>query len=482
MIHQADSNIRPEFDKEIQAIADFVLNDRNPSAEAWSMARYCLLDSLGCMALAWQYPACQRLLGPVISGTHVPIGSRVPGSSWTLDPIQGAFNIGTLIRWLDYNDTWLAQEWSHPSDNLGGILAVADYLSNKEIHNKQEGLSLASVLKAMIQAYEIQGILALKNSFNARGLDHVILVKIATTAVTAKMLGASRDQLLNAISQAWLDGHSLRVYRHAPNTGSRKSWAAGDATSRGVRLAWLSCLNEMGYPSALTVPNWGFQDVYFKGEALQRDRDYNNYVMENILFKVAYPAEFHAQTAVESALKLHETVVDRLDTIKEIQIETQLPAVKIISKEGPLHNPADRDHCLQYMIAIPLIYGNLTAEHYEDVVAKDPRIDILRAKMLVKENPEFTTNYYEENKRAFANSIQIFFEDGSYTDKVRVDYPLGHAKRRVEAIPLIWGKAKNNLETLYSKTTVEKILKHFENTETLAQLSLNELMTLLEKK
>jgi 2-methylcitrate dehydratase len=461
--HFTDSNIRPEHDAELLAIADYVLQTPITSDEAYETARYCLMDSLGCAMLALQYPACVRHLGPFVPGSTVPGGVRVPGTNFQLGPMKAAFDIGCTIRWLDYNDTWLAAEWGHPSDNLGAILSVADYLcrsasSAANASGPAKKLTMLEVLAAMIQAHEIQGVLALENSFNRVGLDHVLLVKVASTAVATKMLGATRTQIADALSQAWIDGQSLRTYRHAPNAGPRKSWAAGDATSRAVRLALMTLKGEPGLPSALTAPTWGFQDVLFKGNPLKRSRPYGSYVMENVLFKIAFPAEFHAQTAAECAMKLHPLVKDRLDQIERIVLTTQESAVRIISKTGPLHNPADRDHSLQYITAIPLIFGRLTADDYEDQIARDPRIDALRAKMQVVEDPRYTREYLEPDKRSIANAVQVFFKDGTATEKVEVEYPLGHRRRRAEGIPLLVKKFQDNLATRLAPQQARAIL------------------------
>jgi 2-methylcitrate dehydratase len=443
--HAADSNVRPDPDPELIAIADYVAGPAAFSREAYETARYCLMDSLGCALLALQYPACVKHLGPIVPGTVVPGGVRVPGTHFELDPVKGAFDIGCAIRWLDYNDTWLAAEWGHPSDNLGAILAVADYLCRRS--DAARRLSMRDVLAAMIQAHEIQGVLALQNSFNRVGLDHVVLVKVASTAVATHMLGGTKEQIVNALSHAWIDGQSLRTYRHAPNAGQRKSWAAGDATSRAVRLALMALAGEPGLPSALSAPKWGFSDVLFKGNRLQIPRSYGSYVMENVLFKIAFPAEFHAQTAAECAIKLHPLVKDRLDEIERIELTTQESALRIISKTGPLHNPADRDHCIQYIVAVPLIYGALTADYYEDAFARDPRIDALRGKMQVIEDPRYTREYLEADKRSIANAVQVFFKDGTSTQKMEVEYPLGHRRRRAEGIPLLVKKFEDNLAT-----------------------------------
>jgi 2-methylcitrate dehydratase len=436
---------RPDPDKVLVDIAEYVDSYRIDSAAAFETARYCLMDTLACGFQALDYPACTKLLGPVVPGATLPGGARVPGTAWELDPVQAAFNIGAIVRWLDFNDTWLAAEWGHPSDNLGAILAVADYLSRQRSAEGDKPLKIRAVLESMIKAHEIQGVLALENSFNRVGLDHVLLVRIASTAVATKMLGGSREQIVNAVSNAWIDGGALRTYRHAPNTGSRKSWAAGDATSRGVRHALISLTGEMGYPSALTAKRWGFQDVLFGGQNLSLPQRFGSYVMENVLFKISYPAEFHAQTAVEAAMALHPAVRERLEDIREVVIETQEPGVRIIDKTGPLDNPADRDHCIQYMAAIPLIFGRLVAADYEDQVARDPRIDALRGKMSVRENERFTRDYYDPEKRYIGNALQVFFKDGSATDRIEVEYPIGHRRRRGEGIPVLVRKFESSL-------------------------------------
>jgi len=428
---------RPEPDQIIVDIADYVCNTDVDSDLAYETAHYCLMDTLACGFQALDYPACTRLLGPIVPGATLPGGARVPGTSFELDPVVAAFNIGTMIRWLDFNDTWLAAEWGHPSDNVGGILATADYLSRIARAEGKTPLLMEDVLTAMIKAHEIQGVMALENSYNRVGLDHVLLVRVATTAVITRMLGGDQTKVINAVSNAWIDGCALRTYRHAPNTGSRKSWAAGDATSRGVRLALIAMTGEMGYPSALTAKTWGFWDVLFKSKPFSVPQAFGSYVMENILFKISYPAEFHAQTAVEAALVLHDQVKDRLDEIKKVVIETQEPSVRIIDKTGSLDNPADRDHCIQYMVAVPMIFGRLTAADYEDNVAADARIDGLRDKMQVTENQGYTRDYFDPDKRYIGNAIQVFFKDGTRTERVAVDYPIGHRQRRNEGIPVL---------------------------------------------
>ncbi|MBV8677458.1 MAG: bifunctional 2-methylcitrate dehydratase/aconitate hydratase, partial [Planctomycetaceae bacterium] len=431
---------RAEADRLLQEIADYTLTAKIESEGAWETARYCLLDALGCGLLALGYPACGKLIGPIVPGASLPGGARVPGTSYELDPVQAAFCIGTIIRWLDFNDTWLAVEWGHPSDNLGGILAVADYLGRRPARDRRDSLTMRSVLEAMIKAYEIQGVLALNHGFNRLGLDHVLLVRIASTAVVAWQLGGTREEVINAVSHAFIDGGALRTYRHAPNTGSRKSWAAGDATSRAVRLALMTRLGEMGYPSALTAPTWGFQDALFRGRPLALARPLGSYVIENILFKISFPAEFHAQTAVEAAIAFHPQVKDRLGEIETIRIETQESALRIIDKVGPLKNPADRDHCLQYMVAVALLKGDLTAEDYEDAAAADPRIDWLRDRMVVTEDARMSADYLDPAKRSIGNSVQVVFPGGQSTEKVTVEYPIGHRRRRAEGIPLLRAK------------------------------------------
>jgi len=448
------SNVRPRPDKILVDIADYASKSEIGGAEAYDTARLCLMDTLGCGLEALEYPACTKLLGPLVPGTAVEKGARVPGTRFELDPVQAAFNIGAMIRWLDFNDTWLAAEWGHPSDNLGGILAVADWLSRNGAP-----LVMRDVLTAMIKAHEIQGVIALKNSFNRVGLDHVVLVKVASTAVVSNLLGLSREAIINAVSHAWVDGQALRTYRHAPNTGSRKSWAAGDATSRAVRLALIAKTGEMGYPSVLTAKTWGFYDVLFRGKPFRFPRRYGSYVMENVLFKISFPAEFHAQTAVEAAVLLHPEVKNRLSDIRKIEIVTHESAIRIIDKKGPLNNPADRDHCIQYMVAVGLIKGGLTAADYEDSAASDPRIDSLRAKMRCIENKRYSRDYLDPKKRSIANQLQIFLKDGTKTRKVAVEYPLGHRRRRNEGIPLLEAKFRRNLARRFPKEPREAILE-----------------------
>jgi 2-methylcitrate dehydratase len=439
---------RPEPDKVLTDIADYVLGAEPGGDLAYETARYCLLDTLGCGLEALEYQACAKLLGPIVPGTIVPNGAKVPGTRLQLDPVQAAFNIGAMIRWLDFNDTWLAAEWGHPSDNLGGILATADWLSRQAVAAGRQPLVMRDVLTAMIRAHEIQGVIALENSFNRVGLDHVVLVKVASTAVVGRLLGLTREEIINAVSLAWVDGQSLRTYRHAPNAGSRKSWAAGDATSRAVRLALIARTGEMGYPSVLTAKTWGFYDSLFRGQPFTFQRDFGSYVMENVLFKISYPAEFHAQTAVEAAMRVHRQLAEMgltHEAIEHITVRTHEACVRIIDKHGPLANPADRDHCIQYMMAVPLIFGRLTAADYEDGVAADPRIDALRAKIQCAEDPQLTRDYHDPDKRSIANALTVRLEDGRTLPEVLVDYPLGHRRRRSEGIPLLIEKFRRNL-------------------------------------
>ncbi|MEK4966720.1 2-methylcitrate dehydratase [Cytobacillus sp. FSL R7-0696] len=473
------TNEKVETDAILTKIADYVLDYEITSEEAYRTAHYILLDTIGCGILALDYPECTKLLGPVVPGTVVPNGTRVPGTSFELDPIRGAFNIGCMIRWLDYNDTWLAAEWGHPSDNLGGILAVADYLSRQRLSVGKEPVKMIEVLEMMIKAHEIQGILALDNSLNRVGLDHVLFVKVATTAVTAKMLGATKEEVIHALSLAWVDNSALRTYRHAPNTGSRKSWAAGDATSRGVQLAMMAVKGEMGYNSVLSAPNWGFEDVLFKGQKLTLQREFSAYVMENVLFKVSYPAEFHAQTAAECAVSLHQNGdVGDLNDIDRITITTHESAIRIIDKTGPLHNPADRDHCIQYITAIGLLKGNIRAEDYEDDVASDPRVDSLREKMEVVEDLQYSKDYLDPNKRSIANAVQIYYKDGTSSEKIECEYPLGHRFRRDEAIPKVLQKFEYNIKTHFSNKAQTSIAGAVSDQETLKEMPVNEFMNL----
>ncbi|ASN04656.1 bifunctional 2-methylcitrate dehydratase/aconitate hydratase [Virgibacillus necropolis] len=445
-----------DTDHLLNEIAEYVLNGKIDNDGAIETASHVLMDTLGCGFLALRYPACTKHLGPIVPGTVVPNGSRVPGTQFELDPVQAAFNIGTMVRWLDYNDTWLAAEWGHPSDNLGGILAVADYVSRKNIADGRAPLTMEEVLISMVKAHEIQGILALENSLNRHGLDHVLYVKVATTAVVTQMLGGTREEIINALSNAWIDNSSLRTYRHFPNAGSRKSWAAGDATSRGVRLALMAVHGEMGYKTALSAKGWGFEDVLFGGKKLVLGQPLGSYVMENILFKISYPAEFHAQTAAECAVKLHNETAGRIDKIDKIVITTHESAIRIIDKTGPLYNPADRDHCLQYITAIGLLFGDITADHYEEKTAQNPRVDQLRDKMEVVESEQYSIDYLDSEKRSIANAVQVFFQDGTSSEKVVREYPLGHRFRRKEGIPKLMTKLKANLQTRFpEKQTAE---------------------------
>ncbi len=477
--HDIRSAERPEPDQVLVDIANYVCDFEIDSDLAYETAHYCLMDTLACGFQALDYPACTKLLGPVVPGATLPGGARVPGTSYELDPVAAAFNIGAMIRWLDFNDTWLAAEWGHPSDNLGGILATADYLSRIARAEGKDPLTMRDVLTAMIKAHEIQGVFALENSYNRVGLDHVLLVRVATTAVVSGLLGGDRDTVSNAVSHAWIDGGALRAYRHAPNTGSRKSWAAGDATSRGVRLALIAMTGEMGYPSALSAKTWGFYDVLFKGKSFTFPQGYGSYVMENILFKISYPAEFHAQTAVEAAMALHPELRDRLDDIEKVLIETQEPGVRIIDKTGPLDNPADRDHCIQYMAAVPMIFGRLTAADYEDEVASDARIDALRDKMEVRENKDFTKDYFDPDKRYIGNAIQVFFKDGSATERVAVDYPIGHRKRREEGIPVLREKFETSLAARLRDGQWAELNELCANRDRLAAVPVDDFMALL---
>ncbi len=479
MSAHVDLNVRPEPDAEIVAIADYVADYTVIGEEAYDTARYCLMDSLGCAFLAYRYPECTKHLGPLVPGTVVPNGARVPGSQFEMDPVKAAFDIGTLVRWLDFNDTWLAAEWGHPSDNLGAILAVADYVSRQNLTQGYEPLTMRDVLTAMIKAHEIQGVMALDNSFNRVGLDHVVLVKLASAAVVTDMMGGDHEDIMTSVSQVWVDGQSLRTYRHAPNAGSRKSWAAGDATSRAVRLALMTMAGEMGYPSALTAPKWGFYDVAFKGKPFTFQREFGTYVMENILFKLSFPAEFHAQTAVECAVTLHPQVSGKLDQIERIELTTHESAIRIISKVGELHNYADRDHCLQYMVAIGLLKGNLTADDYSDAAASDPRIDALREKMVVQEDSRYSADYHAPDKRSIANAIQVFFKDGSKTDRVEVEYPIGHRRRREEGIPVLVEKFKANVATRFPSKHARDIIELCEDKDELEATPVNEFMNLL---
>lgn len=479
MTGNVDSNVRPNPDELLVKIADYSLNKTLESKEALETARYCLMDTIGCGLLALTFDDCKNLLGPYIENTQVPNGVRVPGTKHVLDPVKAAWDIGSIIRWLDFNDTWLAAEWGHPSDNLGGILAAADFISKRNVESGEEPLKIYDVLISMIKAHEIQGILALENSFNRVGLDHVILVKIASTAVICSLFCLSKEKTIDALSQAFVDGQSLRTYRHAPNTGPRKSWAAGDATSRALQLVLLTMKGQIGYPSAITAPIWGFQDVLFQRKSLSLPREFDSYVMENVLFKISFPAEFHAQTAVEAAVILHPEIKDKIEDIDKIVINTHESAIRIISKEGKLNNPADRDHCIQYMTAVGLLKGDLEATDYEDEVASDKRIDFLREKMVIEEDKRYSKEYLEVDKRSIPNALQIFFKDGSSTNKVEVEYPLGHRRRRKEGIPILIEKFKSNLKTQFSSSRSEEILSLCSNQTKLESTSVIDFMDLL---
>ncbi len=470
-----ETNIRPDPDELIQKIADYVHDYNITSDEAISTAKYCLMDTIGCGLLALTFPECKSLLGPHIDGTEVPNGVRVLGTNFKLDPIKAAWDNGAIIRWLDFNDTWLAAEWGHPSDNLGGILSACDYISQ---NYPERDISVRDIIFSMIKAHEIQGVLALENSFNRVGLDHVLLVKVASVGVISVILGLTKDQTIDALSQAFVDGQSLRTYRHAPNAGPRKSWAAGDATSRAMQLVWLTKKGQIGYPSAISAPTWGFQDVLFNGKNLILNQEFESYVMENVLFKISFPAEFHAQTAVEAAVKLHDEIKNKFDEIDKIKIITHESAIRIISKEGKLNNPADRDHCLQYMTAIGLIKGDLVAEDYEDSVANDPLVDNLREKMEIEEDLSFSKDYLDPSKRSIANSLQIFFKDGTFTDIEEVHYPIGHKNRRSEGIPILIRKFEKNLMTQFSEDRVKGIMSLFEDNEKLFNLPVSEFVDL----
>jgi 2-methylcitrate dehydratase len=476
------SNVRPTPDKVIVDIVDYVTKYKIASKDAYETAKYCLIDTLGCGFEALQFPACTKLLGPIVPGTVVPHGAKVPGTSFQLDPVHAAFNLGAMIRWLDFNDTWLAAEWGHPSDNLGGILMTADWLSRNAVAAGKEPLTVRDVLTAMIKAHEIQGVIALENSFNKVGLDHVVLVKVATTAVVAQMLGLTNDEIVNAVSLAWVDGQSLRTYRHSPNTGSRKSWAAGDATARGVRLALIAKTGEMGYPSVLTAKTWGFYDVLFKGNEFKFQRPYGSYVMEHILFKISFPAEFHSQTAVEAAMTIHaelKRLGKKPEDIKKITIRTHEACIRIIDKKGPLDNPADRDHCIQYMVAVPILFGRLTAEDYEDYVAQDPRIDKLRDRIACVEDKAFTKDYHDPAKRSIANALTVEFTDGKKMAEIVVEYPIGHKRRRKEGMPILVEKFQTNLARKFPEKQRAQIMELCMNQKLLEATAVHEFVDMM---
>ena len=479
MSSNVETNVRQDFDEPIKKIVDFVYNKEIESSEAYITARYCLMDTIGCGLLALNFKDCVNLLGPHVEGTSVPNGVRVPGTNYVLDPVKGAWDIGAIVRWLDFNDTWLAEEWGHPSDNLGAIMALSDYISRVNIANQESPLNIKDVLEYMVKAHEIQGVLALENSFNKVGLDHVLLVRVASTAIATHMLGGKREQIIDALSQAWVDGSSLRTYRHAPNAGSRKSWAAGDATSRAVRLSMMTMNGEMGLPSVLSAPDWGFYDVNFKGREFSFSRQYGSYVMENILFKISFPAEFHAQTAVECAVLLYPEIKDKLHNIEKIEVTTHESALRIIDKTGTLDNPADRDHCMQYMLAVALIKGDLVADFYEDSFHQEnPLIDELRDKMTLIEDKRYSRDYLAEDKRSIANAVQVYFNDGSKTQKVEVEYPIGHRQRRQEGIPLLEKKFLDSLRDTFSDEQTNKIYSLCLDNEKINNTSVNEFMDL----
>ena len=475
------SNVRPKPEAVLTKIADYATKYSIKSADAFETARYCLIDTLGCGFEALEYPACTKLMGPIVPGTVVPNGAKVPGTQFQLDPVQAAFNIGAMIRWLDFNDTWLAAEWGHPSDNLGGILATADWLSRTALAHGKKPLLMKDVLAGMIKAHEIQGVLALENSFNRVGLDHVVLVKVASTAVVAHMIGCTYDEVVNAVSQAWVDGQSLRTYRHAPNTGSRKSWAAGDATSRAVRLALISKTGEMGYPSVLSAKGWGFYDVLFKGQPFKFQRPFGSYVMENVLFKISFPAEFHSQTAVECAMQIHDALQKsgkKPEDIKKITIRTHEACIRIIDKKGPLNNPADRDHCIQYMVAVPILFGRLTAGDYEDSIAKDPRIDVLRDKIDCVEDKRYSKDYHDPEKRSIANALTVEFKDGTKMKEIVCEYPIGHKRRRKEGMPVLVEKFRTNLARRFPAKQQKAILDLCLDAKKLQNTPVNEFVDL----
>lgn len=452
------SNVRPAPDTVLVQIADYVDGYKVKSGLAWETARLTLIDTLGCGFEALAYPACTKLLGPVVPATIVPNGARVPGTPFVLDPERAALNCGALFRWLDFNDAFYGATVIHPSDTYGAILPLADWLSRTRASQRKAPLLVRDVLEAGIKAYEVMGGLALENGYTAVGLDHTILVKIAVTAVATRMLGGSRQEIMDAVSNAWLDGHALAAFRRKPNTGSRKSWAAADAASRGVRLALMTMRGEMGYPAPLTAKRWGFYDVLFKGKKFRFQRPFGSYVMENTLFKIPYPTAFHGQSAVEAAIRLHPLVNNRLDDIKRIDVRCHNSSMTILDKTGPLYNPADRDHCMQYMIAVGMIYGEMTAEHYEDHVAADPRIDRLRAKMRLAESKQYEREYHDPAKRTNANSIQVHFTDGSKAPLSEVLYPLGHRRRRKEGIPHVMAKFEKNVARVFAPRQRDRIL------------------------
>ncbi len=470
---------RAEWDQALVDIADYVCDVEVESALAFETAHDCLMDSIACGFQALDYPACTRLMGPVVPGATLPGGARVPGTSFELDPALAAFNIGCMNRWLDFNDTWLAAEQGHPSDNFGGILATADYLGRRARAEGGESPTMRDVLTAAIKAYEIQGVLALDNSFNRAGLDHALLVRVASTAVVTRMLGGGRDEVLSAVSNAWIDGAPLRTCRLAPNTSSRKRWAAADATSRAVRLALIAMTGETGCPTALSAKSRGFYDVLGGGSAFRLQRPYGSYVMENVLFKAACPGEFHAQTAVEAGMTLHPAVRDRVDDVANVVIETQEAGLRILDKPGPLDNRADRDHCIRYMVAVPLIFGRLTAADYEDDVAGDPRIDALRDRMEVRENERFTKDHQDPGLRYIGNAVQVFFSDGTGTERIEVNVPIGHRERRDEGVPLLRQKIAGSVAPKLGAPQWEELDSLCADRDRLAATAVDDFMALL---
>jgi 2-methylcitrate dehydratase len=473
------ANKRPPFDKVIADIAEYADAYKVKSPLALETARLALIDSIGCGFEALAYPACTKLLGPVVSGTVVPNGARVPGTPYVLDPELATFNIGALIRWLDYNDAFYGATVCHPSDTFCGILAVSDWLSRGRVAAGKQPLAVRDVLESAVKTYEIMGGLAILNGFTAVGLDHPILGKIATSAVVTKLLGGTREEIMNAVSNAWIDGHPLAAFRRKPNTGSRKSWGAADAASRGVKLALMAVRGEMGYPSALTAKTWGFYDVLFKGKAFRFQRPFGTYVMENVLFKIAYPTAFHGQSAVEAAINLHPEVKNRLDDVKRVDVRCHNSSMVILDKSGPLHNPADRDHCLQYMIAIGMIFGEMTAKHYEDDVAADPRIDALRAKMKLVEYAKYEKDYHDPAKRSNANSVQVTYKDGTKSGLSEVEYPLGHRRRRKDGLPKLMEKFERNVAHVFAPKRRDAIIAACTDAKRLEAMPVNEFMDLL---
>lgn len=474
----AATNTRPSPDKVLVQIADYV--DRYPvkSALALETARLALIDTLGCGLEALSYPGCTNLLGPLVPGTLVPNGARVPGTPHVLDPERATFNLGVMNRWLDWNDAFYGATVLHPSDSFAGLLAVADWLSRTRVAEGRKPLVMRVVLEAAVKTYEIMGGLALENGFTAVGLDHTLLIKVATAPVVTKLLGGNHEEIVNALSQAWVDGHPLAIFRRKPNTGPRKSWAAGDAASRGVRLALMAVKGEIGCPSALTAKTWGFYPVLFDGKPFRFQRPFGTYVIENTLFKIPYPTAFHGQTGVEAAIKLHPLVKDRLDDIKRVEVRCHNSTMVILDKSGPLHNFADRDHCMQYMMAIGMVFGTMTAEHYYDLIAADPRIDKLRAKMHLAESKQYEREYHDPAMRTNANSIQVHFKDGSKTPLSEVLYPLGHRKRRKEGMPVLAAKFETAVGRVFASKRRDAIVSACLEQKRLEEMPVNEFMDL----